>query len=206
MAGFDVTKCTGIWLCRDPRTGRILPFDPNSSDPEWSLEERLRVAQDHPRDSFLWWIEAKRNGKPADVAGLHARMRAIFVGAWTDRAQRTLVAAGQPVRRGGVDWVDVSEGTGGAIIYGPFMPLKAGRHRATFMLDIAPGVTGPVGYVEAITGSMRQVAMAEVAGGGFQPVTLEFSLDQLEFGMQFRCVSNAQAMFAVRRIVDVVSL
>ena len=57
LAGFDVTATYGIWLCRDARTGAVLPFDPNQPTQGWSITERLIVARDRPDDSFIWWVE-----------------------------------------------------------------------------------------------------------------------------------------------------
>jgi hypothetical protein len=56
VAGFNITATRGIWLCRDARTGAVLPFDPNQPTPGWSITERLIVARDRPDDSFIWWV------------------------------------------------------------------------------------------------------------------------------------------------------
>jgi len=210
MAGFDVTKCAGIWLCRDPRSHRMLPLDPNCLDSEWTLIERVLAARDNPQDSFLWWIEGKRNSKAPDVLGLHNQMQQIFAEAWPERTQRSLVARGTSITRDCEDWITVAEDDSGAITYGPFMPLKAGRHRITFMVDIPAGNVSPVGTVEAVNGVMDQVATAEIAAGlsgqGKTSVTIEFYLRELEFGMQFRCLSYGKSTFSVRRHVDIKSL
>src|SRR5215211_384359 len=51
LAGFEATKIAGIWLCQDPRTGRILPFNSNEPDADWSNTERLVAAYELPRHS-----------------------------------------------------------------------------------------------------------------------------------------------------------
>ena len=212
MAGFDVTKVVGIWLCRDPRTGRILSFDPNVVDPEWTVIERVLAARDNPQDSFIWWIEANRNSHPADVAGLNARMQVIFAAAWPERTRRMLVAAGTMVDRDGEDWVIAAAGHGGAVTYGPFMPLKPGRYRVSFTVDVPAGNANSVGRCEVITGDSNASSVGstdipfEFIAKGPRILSVEFGLNRLEFGMQFRCISNGQASFAVRRTVEILSL
>jgi SAM-dependent methyltransferase len=204
MAGFDETKVAGIWLCRDPRTGRVLPFDSNQPDVDWSVTERLVAAGDHPNDSFIWWLEARRTARTPELATLRTRINGIFANAWPERIQRLIPYPGRDVeRRGGVDWIIASPGEAGFAMYGPYMPLRPGRYRCKFFLAS-----------EAATGDGRPLAVCDVVGGpdtttlargevrpGQSEITLEFTLDRLLFAMQFRCVSHGNGGFAVARHV-----
>ncbi len=137
LAGFDVTKTVGLWLCRDSRTGRMLEFDPNVPDAEWSVTERLVAAPEMPDDSFIWWMEGVRSGREPDIPGLRATMNAILAAAWPERVQRLHPnQALSRVTKDGSQWIEVPAGWCGAAMYGPYMPLRAGRYCAAF--DIAP--------------------------------------------------------------------
>ena len=97
LAGFDVTKQVGIWLCRDPKTGRILNFNPNDTDAEWSMVERLVTAREEPTHAFLWWLEASRSSRPADREAIDALLAEAYRHAWPERIRRTVVPAGRLV-------------------------------------------------------------------------------------------------------------
>ena len=191
LAGFDVTKCAGMWLCRDPRTGRMLPYDPNEPDTDWSQTERLVVARDHPEDCFMWWIEGVRNATTADRPAIDAYLASLYAHAWPERIRRTKVGVG--VAAG--DWVDVAPGQGGCALYGPYMPLRAGSYVVTFTIEADPGASAWCEVVAAGT----VLCSAEAVTGR---VSLSFTLPALQFGMEFRCVSRTGG-FRVHRFVDV---
>jgi SAM-dependent methyltransferase len=206
LAGFDVTKAAGIWLCRDPRTGRVMPWNSNEPDTEWSITERLVVARDHPRDSFIWWLEAKRTKRAPDLPALQALMNEIFAKAWPERIQRLIAYPGRRVeRRPDGDWIIAAPGEAGFVMYGPYVPLRPGRYRcrwriaieATEGADEAASVAefDVVGGPDAIT-----LARGEVQSGRSE-LTLAFTVENLMFAGQFRCVSLGKAGFAVARSV-----
>ena len=207
LAGFEVTSVKGIWLCRDLRTERLLPFDPNTAEADWTVTERLIAARNNPEKSFIWWMEGRRGERKADNVRLSATMQAIFDAAWPERSRRSLMAAGSMEKRADENWVIARAQDGGALIYGPFMPLRMGSYEATFSVDVPAGTLEPPGYCEVITGSSATVASIEIspslAGRGPIEIVVPFELSRLEFGMQFRCVSHARSGFAVRRSVDV---
>ena len=107
LAGFDVTVTRGIWLCRDSRSGEVLPFDPNAPHPGWSVPERLIAAHDRPEDSFIWWVEAVRSDRAPDAPAVRALMSDLFRQHWPERVQRLLAAPGHAVEADAeVDFVD----------------------------------------------------------------------------------------------------
>jgi SAM-dependent methyltransferase len=67
LAGFDVNNVRGVWLCRDPGSGRLLSFDPVHEDIDWSIPERLIAARDDPENAFIWWLEASRAKRPPNA-------------------------------------------------------------------------------------------------------------------------------------------
>ncbi len=193
LAGFTVRKRAGLWLCRDPATGAVLPFDPNEPAGDWSVPERILAAGPRPAESFLWWVEAQRNGAAPDAAALHARIAAIFAAAWPERVQRLVVPRGLAVTKSdGADWIEVPAGHGGMVMFGPYMPLRAGDYRATFTLA-APGEAN-----FDVVAEDGATLLASGATGGAATATLAFSLERLHFGVQFRC-TGGRGPFRLRR-------
>jgi SAM-dependent methyltransferase len=201
LAGFDVASVRGIWLCRDARSGEMLPFDPNVAAPGWSVTERLLVARDQPDNSFIWWIEAVRSDRAPAREAVHALMERLFREHWPERVQRLMVPPGhalQPSPDG--DWIVVEPGRGGIAMFGPYMPLRAGRHRVTWQMSTPQASPGPVAVCEVMAGTAGALARHEVLPGQ-STVSLEFGLDETTFGFEFRCISLATAGFSVLRRV-----
>ena len=206
IAGFDETKIAGVWLCRDPRTGRELPFDSNQPDVDWSVTERLVAAGDQPNNSFIWWVEARRTARAPELVALHTLMDGIFANAWPERIQRLIPYPGRAVeRRGDVDWIIAAPGKAGFAMYGPYMPLRPGRYRCKFFFaSEAPKATcvgKPLAACDVVGGpDTMTLARGEVCPGQSE-ITLEFMVDTLLFAIQFRCVSLGNGGFAVARRV-----
>jgi SAM-dependent methyltransferase len=202
LAGFDVTRLAGIWLTRDARTGAMLPFQPAPTDADWSLPERLLLAEHHPDQSFIWWLEARRLDRSPDAATLRARMAAIFAEAWPERVRRQVPGLARIEHRNGTDWFVAPQGASGPALYGPYMPLKAGTHACTFLFaDIGAAGDAPFTRVDVVCGdgsrvlAARELSRADLSDG---QVTLSFALPELTFGMQFRCFALGGPGFACR--------
>ncbi|MBB3149460.1 SAM-dependent methyltransferase [Phyllobacterium trifolii] len=204
LAGFEITASYGVWLCRDPRTGEVLPFDPNQPTPGWSVTERLIIARDRPEESFIWWIEGVRRDRTPNAAATHAMMAELFAKHWPERVQRLVVPAGRRLQQSlQGEWVEAAAGEGGIVIYGPYMPLRAGRHRVTWQLQPADGTHSPMSAVcdVMVDGIAEPIARHEVQAGESH-VSLEFNLTDTTFGLQFRCASTGGAGFSVLRKVE----
>ncbi|HLL81285.1 MAG TPA: methyltransferase domain-containing protein, partial [Longimicrobium sp.] len=153
LAGFEVTRSAGIWLCRDPRTGRLLPLDANTPD-DWSTTERLVAGYALPEHSFIWWLEARRTTQEPRREELERRLQALFATAWPERLQRLNVPAGHsPEFREGVEWIRCAPGNEGAVLVGPGTPLRAGRYRCTFHFDPDPGAGAPYAVCTVVGGA-----------------------------------------------------
>jgi SAM-dependent methyltransferase len=205
LAGFDVTKRAGIWLCRDPKSGRMLPHDPNVVDPEWSITERMVSAADKPEHSFIWWIESRRTEREPDRHALRHYLYDIYAKAWPERTQRLLVWPGLSVqRREAGEWISVPAGYDDVVFYGPYMPLRAGRHRVTFEFDGVRGEAGIFARCDVVVGPDATVIAQREARVGETHVTIELDIQKLEFGAQFRCFGVGGAAFSVRRHIVLV--
>lgn len=199
LAGFDVTRQAGLYLCRDPRTGRMLPFDPNVADPDWSLTERLLAARDAPEHSLLWWLEGVRAARPPDRPAIEALLAEAYRAAWPERIQRLVVPAGRRIEtRDGADWIVMAPGETGVAFFGPYMPLRAGRHRIAFDIAADPATRGAFAVCDVCAGADATVLQSREVTPGMREAVLEIELDALAFGGQFRCIST-RGGFAVRR-------
>ena len=199
LAGFDVASVKGLWLCRDPRTGEILPFDPNVAAPGWSVTERILLARDQPDNSFIWWIEAVRSDRDPDTKAAHALMARLFREHWPERVQRLIVPSSHTLRPSpDGDWIDVAAGQGGTAMFGPYMPLRAGRHRVTWQLRTPGGSQDPVAVCEVAIGTGAVLARHEVRPAE-STVSLDFSIEETTFGFEFRCIGLGTGGFSVLR-------
>jgi hypothetical protein len=201
MAGFTVTRLAGIWLTRDPRSLRVLPFDANRLDAEWSVPERLVAAEALPEHSFIWWLEARRDELPANGAGpdraaIARAAQDIFDAAWPERIERLIPYADRRVADG---WVHAAAGEPGFVVYGPYMPLRPGRYRVRLDLAWHGDGTEPAAVADVAVGEdARLIARAELRPGQ-DSCTMEFEIPALEFAGQFRVTSLGGPAFAVRR-------
>ena len=141
LAGFETTSLRGVWLCRDPHTGRLLSFDPNRGDSDWSLVERVAAAESEVDNSFIWWVTARKIGSP-DSERLASEMNAIFEKAWPERKRRFLSLVGKSISVHGSEFIRCVKGECGPMIYGPYMPLKKGAYSAIFDVAALDGESG----------------------------------------------------------------
>jgi hypothetical protein len=203
LAGFDITARHGVWLCRDARTGAVLPFDPNQPTPGWSITERLILARDQPDNSFIWWVEGVRSARAPDDAATHAIMADLFRKHWPERVQRLLVPAGHGSRQSPEgEWIESAAGQGGVAIFGPYMPLRAGRYRVTWQIQPAPGAQSPVAVCDVVARSDVEVLARHEVQPHESRVSLEFKRSETTFGLQFRCISTGGADFSVLRKIE----
>ena len=86
LSGFHVEVMKGIWLCR--RHGELLPLEP-----KWGAEgtkevlDRMMLATARPSDSFIWWAEARKVGRP-ELAALDTAIHKIFADNWEEPVSR----------------------------------------------------------------------------------------------------------------------
>jgi hypothetical protein len=202
LAGFEVTKEAGLWLCQDPKNGRFLPFVPNDEETGWTIPERLISARDKPEQSFLWWLEGRRSDHPPDRPAIDAYLAEIFSKAWPERTRRTIVVPGRATeQRADGAWIRVPPGDLGVVFYGPYMPLRAGKYRVTFDLLPDPGADAAYARCDVTIGDDATVLQQCDIEPDTAQVTFEFELPEQKFGGQFRCISLGRAGFSVRKSV-----
>lgn len=207
LGGFEVRSMKGLWLCKDPKTGKNLKQWGHRSI-DRLIKKRMLGAADNPEKSFIWWMEAKKTSQPPQRKKLQKHMNQVFKKAWPERVQRLRLKEGTKIVEGGDGiWINVDKKAKGVIFDGPNMPLWTGSHIVSFRLrfnDRLPASTEPVARVEVVCLSRDDpIARVDVyPTDGEHKVELSFELDQLEFGLQFCLVSYGRAPFQARFAID----
>jgi hypothetical protein len=199
LGGFDVRRIKGLWLGRDPQSGRTLPLTPAVGESQWSLYERLLSAEHDPDNSFLWWIEASRSERPPKRDAMCALLAQVFEQAWPERCSRFQSAVGTMIVKNGRRMMSATPQQSGAIVFGPYVPLKAGAHSATFSLvaEGAPTPDTPVMRCDVVGARAREIAVRDLTSRELEAadgrIGLDFDLSELEFGIQARCIALGAA-------------
>lgn len=189
LAGFDVTKCTGHWLCRDGDT--LLPL----TEINGSAERRILDGPASPEHCFSWWIEATRSDREADVIGIYTYARTLSQKHFADRQAKMMQS--QATTNDG--WTNAPEGWAGALSFGPHAPLPPGDWLVRFHLRPYQS-TGSPGRAE-IFQTDKNIVLSETAlparlDSGFIDVPL--STDGTQFGLEFRLWSNGSAPLSAK--------
>ncbi|WP_181049267.1 class I SAM-dependent methyltransferase [Methylobacterium sp. 190mf] len=206
LAGFDVTARKGIWLMRDPATEQLLPLPPIDTA-EWSVTERSIVAKDRPEHSFIWWLEGRRSLRVPDERALADLIHQIFDRAWPERLTRFSSNVGRLEHRDGEDWIVAEAGESGAMLFGPYLPLRKGKFECEFQFELYGDSNATVdAECDVMIGRLdAPISTYQISGRpGRNSVTLCFVLDQLEFGVQFRFVSWGTRRVACRRKISLI--
>jgi hypothetical protein len=205
LAGFTIKKCAGLWQIEDKVSGTILPFEEQTHSGKHSITSRIEYAESHPDQAFIWWVEARKTERKPDVERLTQRVADIFKEAWPERCQRMQTVIGQQED----NWY-VSHGKEGVLLYGPYMPLKAGTHSATFKLRIQEKDCSSnhcLARCEILTANAddplveTSIINPTCDDEGNVYVTLSFTLPDTTFGIQFRVVTTSNTTIAANRIV-----
>ncbi len=196
LSGFDVTEVRGLWLCEDPETGKVLPFEQMQRVGRWPMKTRMLEGLGHPEQSFIWWIVATKSEREPERQRLTERMREIFSQAWTERCRRTMTVIGEELEREG--WLS-SQGKPGALLYGPYLPIKAGEYSASFpmkFLESAGNSLAQGVLCEVVAGdpckvlASKRVTVGEMGCGRDFKVELPFAVQDTTFGVQFRVAAE----------------
>jgi hypothetical protein len=212
LAGFEVTSLRGVWLSRDPDTGRPLPLDPfEEAVPPTEVVRRIQLGPRYPEHSFVWWLEARRQRRAPDVVALRRRHAEIFAAAWPERTNRLRHQVGS--RREGREGARVAAevGTSGYMVFGPFMPLSAAEHSVTYTLRRLPGRIEPDAVVAVLdvvaegdepTIARREVRAADLPEGGWTRIRVDFRPEELRWTGQFRVWSAGVVALEARLAVE----
>lgn len=204
LAGFDTTDLVGLHLCSHLITGALLPLDPVNDD-NATVAARIALAGQHPDQSFVWWVTARRSDRQPDPQAVRSFAQAVFDVAWPERLGRVIMADD-------VEWVDLPEGLKigkvprghhGLVMYGPYFPLRPGRYLAEAEVRFeSPLETGPLTIKVVADFGARVLGehTAHTPGhAGWHRVGLEFTTDTTMFASEVRLYSSSGVAFDVQR-------
>lgn len=201
LAGFDVESLRGLWLCRDPASGAVMPLDPFEAGAGGEeIVRRVQLAPRFPEHSFVWWLEARRTQRAPDAETLRTRHADVFRKAWPERTNRLRHHVGELHEESGVRVVSVPRGQSGYCLFGPYMPLAASDCAVTFRLRRGTGDVPEDTVVATLdvvvegrddpTVALQRIRAAELPVGRWIDVTVPFRLEALYWTGQFRVHSE----------------
>jgi SAM-dependent methyltransferase len=125
LAGFDVISTAGIWRCEID--DRVLQLE-DGLDDSAMFTRRTSTARDNPDQSYIWWLNARRNDRRPDSSRLRSRAKELFENHWNTRVCRGLFP--EP----GADRLAIAPGSAGSV--GKTLPflLKQGALDVTATL------------------------------------------------------------------------
>jgi hypothetical protein len=194
LAGFEVVLCKGIWLSRD-RNGVPVALMP---DNEASAAERIVAGIDAPESSFIWWIEALRTERAPNVSQIRTFLSEIYKNAWPERLSRFSSNVGVKTKDGAFV---TKYGEAGFILYGPYVPLRAGRYRAAMDIDV---LGSGVMAIADIRTTFGEIATQEVYLS--KRVQFDFMLPETSFGFEFRVLATGAGSVCVKSNLSLVSI
>jgi len=204
LAGFDVIDVYGIWTCIDPKTNTLMDFEGVSSESPLTKSTRSALATKHPKESFIWWIEAKKTNRGPKKKELRDKVYTIFNKAWVERKSRTstqgLIKSKKQFRSNG----ELKQ----FLIYGPYIPLPAGDYVATYQFDIPKTASTERIIMSCDIVSLkdanisRQYVTLDYLRANDGKVDLYFSLDELHFGVEARCLMRGNCPMIINRTVE----
>lgn len=213
-AGFDVQNTYGIYLCRDPRSGAILPYLSDDEDPPFSILERSVSGPAHPNDSYIWWINATRGKRKPDLKQLETLLDDCWKRAWPERMRRMLNLIGTPGVDGAERVMRATVGEIGALLYGPYAPIDVGQYKATLWVKLeSEAEADSVVAVADVTTEAGEIALASteifasaLSISHYMPITVRFSLETMNFGFQCRLYTRGNAAMSVKNNFDLEKL
>jgi SAM-dependent methyltransferase len=210
-AGFDVQRTAGILLCRDALSGEVMPIEHLSNDPPHSVVYRSVAAGDDAGNCYLWWIEAVRADRAPDPVVVEAIIAKYWAEGWPERMNRLVSTIGKSgtLPEGGLSW-DAEPGQTGALSFGPYAPMKAGRYRTALNVMRTTDVKGNkiLGHVDVIFGegttveARQDLTTALLPLNEWTPISLEFEITAMQFGFQNRLFTYGPVGLRVERRLD----
>lgn len=187
LSGFDTRSLNGLWRCVDADCGAPLPFEPDGD-----VRKRVASAWEHPDESFIWWLVAEKAERPPAGSELLTFLRTLHAAQLPGIRARFSSDAGRIESENGRNVVKVAHGEACSALYGPSIPLPAGRHTAEFLLR----GDGPAGR------SPQVVAELDVVIDDESAVRRCITTEDLVIGRWCRveiAFGSASAMFGVQR-------
>ena len=204
LAGFIDVDVKGIWLCYDRDQARTLPLEVFGGGDQWPWRKRIAEATDRPKDSFIWWAEARNDSRRGEAAAVRRRVREIYDQARPTYFERMRSEVGQPTTTESDRGFRAASGHPGLVLRGPSIAMPPGRHEAVFRLRaeamrFGPGPHHKIAEVEVTRDGDQVVAEWSLTarnllpGGSEREVVLPFELSDTAFNSELRVRSLGAA-------------
>jgi SAM-dependent methyltransferase len=208
LAGFVDIDMKGVWLCYDRERDQMMGLDLPGGGDEWSWHRRVLEAEERPRDSFIWWAEARNGYERGDADAVRRRVREIYDRARPGYFERVFTDVGEPADDSVGRRFRSPRGTPGLVLRGPGCALPPGRHEAVFRLgaeamDSSVPPDRPIAEIEVTRDDEHVIANWPLAardlppGGAEREFVLPFELRDTAFNGQLRVRSVGAAPLIV---------
>jgi SAM-dependent methyltransferase len=210
-AGFEDIEVRGVLLGYDAESHQFLPVE--RLDAIVGREERVARAPDRPEDAFVWWAEATRGERQADLAGLQARTRELFSHFRRHRLAQLQASVGRVEDSPhDVRFVHAVPGEIGVMLHGPYLPMPAGTWEAVFELSARDAGSRPpdeeVGWLDVTHGDppvvlgRLELTAGDFPADGWLRQAVGFEAVETTMGVEFRVHSRGRVNLAARAYVD----
>lgn len=187
-AGFSVVSVNGIWNCMDGQRIRANPLVVTED-----AYVRCAEAEYRPESAFIWWLLATKTGPVrSDLADVIDRIVSRSFRPFA--ASRFRKGIGHVHSFEGTEaMIEVSPAEEGLVVYGPYVPLRAGSYRAEFDVRFL-NRGGDMKFEVTAQGGRRQFTsetMSPAEGPTeWLKVQLEFSIPKYTIGVETRVASR----------------
>ncbi len=208
LAGFEDIDVKGVWLCYDRERAEHMRLDLLGGGDEWPWQRRVLEAEERPRDSFIWWAEARNGQRRGDPAAVRRRVQAFYDRGRPKYFERVRTEVGQPADDSLGRRFRAPRGVQGFLLRGPGCAMPPGRHEAVFRLG-AEAVESwlphsrAIAEIEVTRDDGRVVANWPLTakdlppGGAERELTLPFELRDTAFNSELRVRSMGVAPLVV---------
>jgi SAM-dependent methyltransferase len=208
-AGFDIVKSIGHWLCRDPSNQELIALRPDDADANWTVERRISLGRSDPSRCFSWWIEARRSERLPNASAVWRGVAEMWQTYYRRRVRRMMQSQStERFLRSGRQWAIGPAGWNGALVFGPRCPLRPGQYLICFRTDPYNFGVSP-GHVEVFESDLDQ-GLGKILATRPLPVasadgviTLEITLGETKFGLEFRLWFNCVYPLSAEVGVDI---
>lgn len=233
LAGFVDLRVKGIWLCYDRRRKKFLPLEPDLDQIDLDTNKRITKAKDRPEDSFIWWLEAKKSSSlQPHQEKIRSISQNIYDREYNRNLKRVFTQVGEFKSLGENKFIHSMENQLGVLRHGPYIPLKPGNYSTHFYIgtpidldDIQLDENSSALELKVSAVSFdRELAVKKLQIKNFQMIsdqsshnkkmddivfaeyTLEFSIPEVAFGVEFIVITFGSIEVIMKADVDLIKL
>lgn len=225
LAGFQPMQVRGIWLCYSQESHSLLPLTPDLETINIVSDSRVTEGNLRPEDSFIWWIEAKKDPVArTNPERLHQLAEQFYNQQFAHAIHRTYTPQGFFPDFQMVNYVKAALHQVQYLRFGPYMPLKPGSYEIVYEIILDPftyeeGNLDDVALVLDISSDhgknilkSRSITRGDIQAAlqapgplsaqsrqslKIMPCPVEFDLSRVAFGVEYRILSTGATPLTV---------